>query len=316
MFSLVQVAQASSHVVAAQGFVDKINKAILFPLIMLMMAVAFLFFLYGAFEYVKNANNESARETGRNHLMYGVIGMLVMLSALAILNIAAGTFGLSVPSSSSAPETSLRPQARPDRAPATSPAGPCYSLGDCGPSQRSDPYDALREELQYSGGIALGTPRMTLVETGEKSMALAQIDEYYRLGHITPETRDRLIVAVGADTTHPGQVSTNPLPDINIPENADPIPVGGNGLDLSDPRSGVSEVPSVPIVVTAADFQSIRDNLIINGISVEYAEAIVIGLQYTNTDTGLHANLEPYVTEGLVDQSIVDATVENIMSRQ
>ena len=157
---------------------------------------------------------------------------------------------------------------------------------------------------------------MTLVETGEKSMALAQIDEYYRLGHITPETRDRLIVAVGADTTRPGQVSTNPLPDINIPENAGPIPAGGDGLDLSDPRSGVSEVPSVPIVVTAADFQSIRDNLIINGISVEYAEAIVIGLQYTNTDTGLHANLEPYVTEGLVDQSIVDATVENIMSRQ
>lgn len=101
MFSLVQVAEASAHVVAAQRFVDKINKAILFPLITLMMAVAFLVFLYGAFEFVKNSNNESARETGRNHLFYGVIGMLVMLSALAILNIAAGTFGLSTQSSPS-----------------------------------------------------------------------------------------------------------------------------------------------------------------------------------------------------------------------
>ncbi|MFT5849801.1 MAG: uncharacterized membrane protein YbhN (UPF0104 family) [Patiriisocius sp.] len=99
MFTLVNTAhaQVSSAQLAAQCFVDKINQAILFPLITLMMALAFLYFLYGAFEYVKNANNESAREVGRQHLFYGVIGMLVMLSAMAILSIAAGTFGLGIP---------------------------------------------------------------------------------------------------------------------------------------------------------------------------------------------------------------------------
>ncbi len=78
----------------AQNFVDAINDAILFPLITLMIALALLVFLYGAFEYVRGANNESARETGARHLMYGTIGMLVMLSAMALLSIAAGTFGL------------------------------------------------------------------------------------------------------------------------------------------------------------------------------------------------------------------------------
>jgi len=99
MFSLIHSAhaQASDAQVAAQCFVNRINEVILFPLIALLMAVAFLLFLYGAFEYVKNSNNEAARETGRNHLVYGVIGMLVMLSAMAILGIAAGTFGLNVP---------------------------------------------------------------------------------------------------------------------------------------------------------------------------------------------------------------------------
>ena len=79
---------------AAQGFLTKINEAILYPLITLMMAVALLIFLYGAFEYVRGAANDGDRETGRRHLLYGVIGMLVMLSALAILTIAAGTFDL------------------------------------------------------------------------------------------------------------------------------------------------------------------------------------------------------------------------------
>jgi hypothetical protein len=78
----------------AQNFVDKINDAILFPLITLMIGIALLVFLYGAFEYVKGANNEGARETGARHLLYGTIGMLVMLSAMTLLSIAAGTFNL------------------------------------------------------------------------------------------------------------------------------------------------------------------------------------------------------------------------------
>jgi len=100
MFSLIHTAhaQATDAQIAAQCFVNRINEAILFPLITLLMALAFLYFLYGAFEYVKNANNESAREVGRQHLLYGVIGMLVMLSAMALLSIAAGTFGIGIPS--------------------------------------------------------------------------------------------------------------------------------------------------------------------------------------------------------------------------
>lgn len=85
---------ATQAQIVAQGFLAKINEAILFPLITLMMAIALLLFLYGAFEYVRGADNNSARETGKRHLLWGTIGMLVMLSAMAILYVAAGTFGL------------------------------------------------------------------------------------------------------------------------------------------------------------------------------------------------------------------------------
>lgn len=88
------IAATDSAVSTAKGFIDKINSAILFPLIALMMAIALIVFLYGAFEYVRGASNETAREHGRKHLFYGVIGFLVMLSAMTILSIAAATFGL------------------------------------------------------------------------------------------------------------------------------------------------------------------------------------------------------------------------------
>lgn len=78
----------------AKGFVAKINQVILFPLITLMMGIAFVVFLYGGFEYVMNADNDSARQTGARHLLWGVIGFLVMVSAMAVLSIAANTFGL------------------------------------------------------------------------------------------------------------------------------------------------------------------------------------------------------------------------------
>ncbi len=82
----------------ARGFLAKINDAILYPLITLMMTVALVVFLYGCFEFVANAGNDSARSSGKKHILWGIVGMLIMVSAYSILTIAAGTFGISVPS--------------------------------------------------------------------------------------------------------------------------------------------------------------------------------------------------------------------------
>lgn len=89
------VAYASEHIARAQGFVNKIENAILFPLMSLMVAGAVLVFLWGAYEFVMNAADEGGRATGRAHMMYGIIGLLVILSAYTILKIAAATFGIS-----------------------------------------------------------------------------------------------------------------------------------------------------------------------------------------------------------------------------
>ncbi len=79
----------------AASFVDRFNEAILFPFIALLAAVAFLVFLLGCAEYIMNASNGSAREKGVKHITWGIIGLVVMVSAWAILRVATGTFGLT-----------------------------------------------------------------------------------------------------------------------------------------------------------------------------------------------------------------------------
>ena len=81
----------------ARGFLATLNEVILYPLITLMLTVALIVFLWGGFQFIANAGNSGKREEGRRHIMWGIIGMLIMLSAYAILTIAAGTFGLDVP---------------------------------------------------------------------------------------------------------------------------------------------------------------------------------------------------------------------------
>jgi len=95
MFSIISVVNAQAPgTVEAYSFVERVNEVILFPIITLLMAVALLVFVYGSVMYIMNANAPAARDTGRKHIMWGIIGMLVMLSAYAILTIAANTFGL------------------------------------------------------------------------------------------------------------------------------------------------------------------------------------------------------------------------------
>lgn len=78
-----------------EPFIGKLNVAILYPLISLLIGIALLMFLWGVFVYMKNADNDEARKTGQRHMLFGIIGLVIMVSAFAILSVAAETFGLS-----------------------------------------------------------------------------------------------------------------------------------------------------------------------------------------------------------------------------
>lgn len=81
-----------------ETLVGRITDLIVNPLIALLFAVALAYFLWGVGKFILNADNPGERKTGINHIIYGLIGMAIMVSVFGILQIFGNTFGFDVPS--------------------------------------------------------------------------------------------------------------------------------------------------------------------------------------------------------------------------
>lgn len=74
------------------SLISSIVSNLVNPAIYLLMAVALIIFFWGVYEYIRDAGDATARATGANHMLYGVIGLAVMLSAAGIVNLVISFF--------------------------------------------------------------------------------------------------------------------------------------------------------------------------------------------------------------------------------
>lgn len=70
---------------------EKIKTAIVDPIIAFLFALALVYFLYGVFEMIRNAESEEARKIGQQHILWGVIGMFIMISFYGIMHVICNT---------------------------------------------------------------------------------------------------------------------------------------------------------------------------------------------------------------------------------
>lgn len=75
-------------------FLGKVVTQIVNPIILLLSASAFLVFLWGMFEFIANAGNDTKREQGKMAILWGIIGLAIIFGAYGLVNLAAGTFNL------------------------------------------------------------------------------------------------------------------------------------------------------------------------------------------------------------------------------
>ena len=73
----------------ADNLLSKINTQILNPIIGLLIAIAVVFFLYGVLEFIMGADNAEKRETGKQHMIWGIIGLFIMVAVFGIMNLLA-----------------------------------------------------------------------------------------------------------------------------------------------------------------------------------------------------------------------------------
>jgi hypothetical protein len=75
----------------ADPLILKVAQVIINPAIKGLFLIALLIFLWGILQFIRNADDEGSRKTGKNAILWGVIGMSIMIAAGGIIRVAVGT---------------------------------------------------------------------------------------------------------------------------------------------------------------------------------------------------------------------------------
>jgi len=90
-YILIPIAYAQTDGVTR--LLGRINEHLLNPLITLLFAIAFIQFVIGLFKFFGNRDSAEDLETGKRHMMWGIIGMAIMVSVFGIISFLTTTVG-------------------------------------------------------------------------------------------------------------------------------------------------------------------------------------------------------------------------------
>ncbi len=76
-------------------FTQVINDVVINPIMALLFTLALLLFFYGGLSFFLSEDGGEGRKHAKDNMLYGVIGMLIMVSVTAILGLFLRTFGVT-----------------------------------------------------------------------------------------------------------------------------------------------------------------------------------------------------------------------------
>ena len=77
---------------ANQEIITKLKEKILFPIETLLIVLATLFFLWGVVDFIAGASNEDKRTKGKRHMIWGLIGLAIILGTRGIITVLENLF--------------------------------------------------------------------------------------------------------------------------------------------------------------------------------------------------------------------------------
>lgn len=88
---LVLYAQLTNPPKDATELLNRISQFIIDPILFTLFTAAFVVFVWGLVQFVAHLDNEEARSTGSKHMIWGIIGMVVMVGVNSIIAIIQNT---------------------------------------------------------------------------------------------------------------------------------------------------------------------------------------------------------------------------------
>jgi len=80
---------------SVDSFVANLNRLIINPLIVLLFALALAYFLWGMFEFLSNQENEEKKTKGKSHMIWGIVGITIMMGVWFIMYLILDTFNIT-----------------------------------------------------------------------------------------------------------------------------------------------------------------------------------------------------------------------------
>jgi hypothetical protein len=79
---------------------DVYNQAntVLGDLVTVIFGVALIYFLWNLTQFILNMDNEDARKKARDHMVWGIVALFVMVSVWGLVGVLGGTFKFSATS--------------------------------------------------------------------------------------------------------------------------------------------------------------------------------------------------------------------------
>ncbi len=76
-------------------FIGRVNDLILNPLILLVFALSFVYFIYGVVKFLSVDSADKTRTESQNAILWGLVGMAIMFSVYGLIRFTLATFGIS-----------------------------------------------------------------------------------------------------------------------------------------------------------------------------------------------------------------------------
>lgn len=70
---------------SAQHIIDRVLDGAVIPALNLLIVVATIIFIWGVIEFIQNADKDTERKRGREHMLWGVVGLAIMISSRGII---------------------------------------------------------------------------------------------------------------------------------------------------------------------------------------------------------------------------------------
>jgi len=81
------------HADALGDLLNALYRHIINPIVAFVFALATVYFIIGIVQFLANSGNEQKQTEGKQHMLWGLIGMFVMISVFGIMQLIVNTLG-------------------------------------------------------------------------------------------------------------------------------------------------------------------------------------------------------------------------------